>query len=198
VSLPLSISVPPEIHHLKAFRLPLSKSPSGPVDGSKPVQLQLQMSHRSSVLSPPTAEPPTVKQTGTFVLRSLTRPIVFVIILGMIIAYYGITGVTTALRRVDHLKEEIKGRERIRIYQEDGSYFPFVKDFCSDETLAWEKCFPDYSHRKRVKRCRRQIRELEDCAAHVHKAEEACRESDPMSDHWSVQTCIKNFLESEE
>lgn len=81
------------------------------------------MPPRPGTLPPFADQRPSASQTGAHILKALRRPIVWVILVGMVIAWYGVTGVTTALRKMDEVKRE--SRRHVTIYRPDGeTYIP--------------------------------------------------------------------------
>ncbi|EPS35862.1 hypothetical protein H072_10658 [Dactylellina haptotyla CBS 200.50] len=141
----------------------------------------------------PFADGPTAGQTGAQVFRTLRRPIVWVIIVGMVIAWYGVTGVTTAIRKWDAVQHEPK--RHVQIYTYDGAtYLPIVKEMCEPETQAWDHCFPKYSHKKRVQKCKHKIKTLENCAYAAQEAEKACAHSDPTLADKALYKCVHHLM----
>ncbi|KAK6360700.1 hypothetical protein TWF730_006829 [Orbilia blumenaviensis] len=140
----------------------------------------------------PFADGPTAGQTGAHILRALRRPIVWVIFIGMLIAWWGVTGVTTAIRKWDSVQE---GRRHVRVYAHDGAgYLPIINELCGPEAHAWDICFPKYSHKKRVHKCRKQIKALEDCSHAAQEAEKACYTSDPTLSKTGIYSCARNLM----
>ncbi|KAK6543140.1 hypothetical protein TWF694_007060 [Orbilia ellipsospora] len=142
---------------------------------------------------PPFADVPTAGQTGAHFLRTLRRPIFWVILVGMVIAWHGVTGVTTAIRKWDSVRHE--PRRHVQIYAYDGAgYLPIVNELCGSEAEEWDKCYPKYSHKKRVHKCKKKIRALEDCAHAAHEAEKACSHADPTLSQTGIYSCARNLM----
>ncbi|KAJ6260448.1 hypothetical protein Dda_4674 [Drechslerella dactyloides] len=141
---------------------------------------------------PPFSDLPTAGQTGAHVLRSLRRPIFWVVLIGMVIAWWGVTGVTTALRKMHEAQNA--SQKHVKLYHPDGVYLKVVTELCGPEVQAWEKCFPRYTHKKRVHKCKRKIRALEDCAHEAQEAEKACGLSDPTLTESGKLACARGLM----
>ena len=103
---------------------------------------------------------PSTYQTGTFLFRKLAKPLAFIILVSLVFGMYGITGITTLLRKTRSSFQEDH-------HISDVATSPVVKELCAPQLAALKNCFPSYATKKRARRCKNQYEAVLECRKEV-------------------------------